>query len=136
MKLGEAILERDGLERRLELLESRVASYAKTTLGANPLLDEIKRTANSVRDLDIAIAWTEHQASLSGLPLAAYRTRITSLKRLAKTMEIALDHQGADDCWQTAHHDHKVIQAAVWLVDLQIPPVPTEDEPEAKEGED
>ena len=117
MKLGEAILERDGLDEHLKTLESRVEyQYSKDASA------DLQKTANRVRDLSIAISWTESQVALSGLPLSAYRHRIGMLRRLAKALE-ANDSEKADTLWESAHNDHKVLVAATWLVDLQIPKV-------------
>jgi hypothetical protein len=135
MKLGEAILERDGLEERLQLLGSRITPFLKDMRSLQPLFKEIERTTQIQRDLEIAILWTEHQASLSGLSLAAHRIRIDHQRSLAKTLELGFEYEKADDLWKEAQHNHKVIQAASWLVDLQIPPLGTNEEPEAKEGE-
>lgn len=128
MKLGEAILERDGLEERLKTLEIRVEyQYSKDASA------DLQKTANRVRDLNIAVSWTESQVSLSGLPLSAYRHRIDMLRRLAKALE-SNDSEKADTLWESAHNDHKVLVAATWLVDLQIPKVDPA-KPETKEVE-
>lgn len=128
MKLGEAILERDGLDERLKALELRVEyQYSKDASA------DLQKMANRVRDLNIAISWTETQVTLSGLPLSAYRHRIDMLRRLAKALE-SNDSEKADALWESAHNDHKVLVSATWLVDLQIPKVDPV-KPEAKEVE-
>lgn len=117
MKLGEAILERDGLEEQLGVLELRIGrSYSKDTYT------NLQKISNRVRDLNIAISWTEAQTLLSGLPLSAYYHRIDMLRRIAKALEIN-DPEKADALWESAHNDYKVLVAATWLVDLQIPKV-------------
>lgn len=135
MKLGEAILERDGLEERLGVLESRLLHDLEQGRPTTHLQESLQRTANQVRDLGIAITWTENHAKLSGLPLSAYRARIEMLRRLALSVE-KVNCEKADAFWESAHNDHKVLHAASWLVDLQVPKI---DEPsgprETKEEE-
>jgi hypothetical protein len=123
VKLGEAILERDGLEERLEVLEARVLRDNPQGRPSSQLLDELQHTANRVRDLNIAISWTENQNRLSDLPVVGYRIRIEMLKRLAKVLEEA-DPSKADELWASAHNNHKVVEAATWLIDLQVPTAP------------
>lgn len=128
MKLGEAILERDGLDDRLKTLENRaIHNYSKDVAV------DLEKTANRVRDLNISITWTESQVLLSGLPLSAYRHRIAMLQRMSKALE-SNNTEKADSFWESAHNDHKVLVAATWLVDLQIPKVDNA-KPETKEVE-
>lgn len=135
MKLGEAILERDGLEERLRSLESRLLDDVQQGRPLGHLQDLFQRTANGVRDLSISIAWTENQVRLSGLPLSAYRIRVDMLRRLSVSME-KINREKADAFWESAHNDYKVLQAATWLVDLQVPKIEgTSGAGEAKEEE-
>lgn len=122
MKLGEAILERDLLEERLQLLESRLAHDTEQGRPLAHLQEELQRTANQVRDLEIAVSWTEQQVTLGGLPLAAYRIKSKTLKRVARAIEDS-NRERADDLLELANADNKVLQAAIWLIDLQVPKV-------------
>lgn len=135
MKLGEAILERDGLEERLRTLEARLATDLAQGRPLSHLQDDLCRTSNLVRDLTIAISWTENQVRLSGIPLSAYRIRINALRRLAFSIE-GVNHEKADSFWESAHNEYKVLQAATWLIDLQVPKVESISGPsETKEEE-
>jgi hypothetical protein len=120
MKLAEAILEKELLDKRVELLKSRLLSdhHAGRPVAHNQ--GELQRAANQARDMAIAIAWTEHISCLAGLPLTAYRLRIASLLDLAKAFE-NVNREKADEYITSAEQDLRVVHAAAWLVDLKIP---------------
>lgn len=122
MKLGEAILERDHLKSRLELLESRLKHDYDEGRPLTHLREEIQHTANRWRDLEMSVAWTEQQVAIADQVLGAYRTRQKVLRRLAEIIE-PVDREKADDLLNAAHTDNKVVQTAIWLVDLQVPSV-------------
>lgn len=133
MRLGEAILERDYLKERLELLGSRLTQDSDRGKPLTHLREEIQYTANRWKDLEIAISWTEQQVAIADQVLGAYRTRQKVFHTLAEIIEDT-DREKADDFLAAAHTDGKVIATAIWLVDLQAPsikePVPNS---EAKE---
>jgi len=120
MRLGEALLERSFLEEQLNRLKSRLAHEVEAGRPTSHLLDEMQRIAGFVRDMEIAINWTEQQVALSGVPLAAYKSRVKHLLGLADAMELA-NTERADKLRDAAHKDNRVFEAALWLVDLQVP---------------
>ncbi len=128
MKLGEAILERDKNKHRLELLEARIRDDSEVGRPLSHLLEEIQRTANRWRDLEISVAWTKQQVAIAGLSLGSYIIRQEVLQRLADILE-SVDREKADEYLEAAHADSTVVATAIWLVDLQVPsikPVPEE----------
>lgn len=70
----------------------------------------------------MSVAWTEQQVAIADQVLGAYRTRQKVLQRLAEIIE-PVDREKADDLLNAAHTDNKVVQTAIWLVDLQVPSV-------------
>jgi len=135
VRLGEALLERSYLEGSLERLQSRLArDYTEGRPTAHTCA-EIDRTAKLLRDLNIAISWTEQQVSLSGLPLGAYRIKSQTALFLANSLESSQTEK-ADHYWELSHKDRRVLEAAVWLVDLQVPGQEVPDPTTAKEVED
>lgn len=122
MKLGEAILTRDGLQARLELLRSRMLEDHFKGLEIYHLQESLQGLENKIRDLGIAISWTEHQVALSDLPLSAYRIRIEVLEDSSKFWE-KINRERADALWESAQNDRKVLAAATWVVDLQVPKI-------------
>ena len=120
MRLGEALLERCFLEDQLNRLKSRLAHEVEVGRPTAHLLDEMQRIAGFVRDMDIAIRWTKQQVALTGVPLAAYKIRVLHLLDLADAFEIA-NTERADKLREAAHKDNRVFEAAMWLVDLQVP---------------
>ncbi len=132
MLLAEAIQERRFLKQLLDTLGSRLRNDNASKRVVEGLVTEIGSTANRLRDLEVAIGWTEQQVSVSGLPLAAYRIRGRSFHRLADTYE-SVDQELTDKYRRQAHVDESLAEKAVWLVDLQIPPVETIDAPEEEE---
>ena len=129
MKLAEAILERDALSIRLDTLEARLRDEEGSSGPTRRLVEEIQQTANQVRDLSIGINWTESVNNLLSLPIKGHRLKIESHFRLAEIFE-KVDRERADKLWRSAVDDFKVVAAATWLVDLQVPAVAeTEEEP-------
>lgn len=120
MKLGESLLERDFLEAQLNRLKSRLAREVETGRPTAHLMEEMQRIAGFARDMEIAIRWTEQQVCLSGVPLAAYKIRVAHLLDLADAFEVA-NTERADKLREMAHKDRRVFEAALWLVDLQVP---------------
>jgi hypothetical protein len=132
--LGEAILERDHLKRRLDLLEARLRDEHGKGGPLSHLREEIQRTANRWRDLKIAISWTEQQMAIDGLSLGSYRIRQEVLQRVAEIMEPA-DREKADELLEAAYADGKLIETAAWVIDLQVPSLKAvpEENPETEE---
>lgn len=122
MKLGEALLEYRFQEAHLKRLNARLAREVELGGPTSRLIEEMQRIANFMRDMEIAINWTEQQTSLSGVPLAAYKVRVKHLLELADALEIA-NTEKADKLRESAHKDNRVFEAALWLVDLQVPVV-------------
>ena len=120
MKLAEALLERDELERELNLLQSRISGDLQGDRPTAHLQEEVQRKAIQLRDMSIAIAWTEQKSMFSGLPVGAYRIKVEHLIQLAQIME-KFNRERADFYWTTAHKENKVLENLFWLVDLQIP---------------
>lgn len=115
-------MERTILEQRLELLGERLAREAQDGRPTSHVVDELQRITNLLRDITIAIEWTEQQTLLSGLPLGAYKVRILHLNSLAKTIE-PVNFEKADKLREAAASDFRIVEAAKWLVDLQVPVV-------------
>ena len=133
MKLGEALLERDNLKQRLDLLEARLRDDHEEGRPLTHLREELQRTANRWRDLQIAIAWTEQQVAISGIPLGAYLIRQEVMQRLADAVK-GLDREKEDELLDAVHADSKVFETAIWLIDLQVPGVKVpEDKSEEEE---
>lgn len=120
MKLAEALLEKETLEKRCALLKSRLLRDQKEGRPTSHTQAELQRTANQARAMAIAVAWTEQTSTLAEIPLGAYRIRIASLLELAQTFE-DVNREKADEFWQSAQQDIRVVHAATWLVDLKIP---------------
>ncbi len=132
MKLAEAILERDALNVRLDALESRLRDAEGAGGPVRQLIEEIQQTANQVRDLSIGIDWTETVNNLLSLPIKGHRLKIESHFRLAEIFEKS-DRERADELWRSAVDDSKVVAAATWIVDLQVPAVSGPEEEPNKE---
>ena len=133
MKLGEALVERDHLKQRLDLLEARLRDDHGQARPGTHLRQELQLTANRWRDLEVAIAWTEQRVAVLGLPLGTYRIRQEVMQRLANIVK-GLDPEKEDELLEAVHADNKVFQSAVWLIDLQVPVV-QESEDKDKEEE-
>jgi hypothetical protein len=122
LKLGEAILEKEHLKQHLDLLEARLRDDHEKGSPLAHLREELQRTANRWRDLQIAISWTEQQVAIGGLSLGSYYIRRRVLEVLGKIME-PVDREKADEYLDAAYEDNKLIEAAIWFVDLQVPSI-------------
>lgn len=120
MKLAEAIIERRELLTRLARLEQQLQADELAGARLHALIQEIKTTCERIRDLSIAIDWTEAQNSLAGLPVQAHRHKININQRLSRTLE-RVDPEQSTQLWRAAVDDSKVVEAATWLLDLQVP---------------
>ncbi len=120
MKLAEAILERDALNQRLELLGLRLREDMEKGGVVSRLLEDLQHTANRLRDLDVAISWTKHQVAIVGINLTAYEIRQKNFARLASIME-KIDREKADNLVEASQNDNRVLQNAYWIADLQVP---------------
>jgi len=134
VKLGEALLERDHLKQRLDLLEERLRDDNAEGRPLSHLREELQRTANRWRDLEIAIAWTEQQVAISGLPLGAYLIRQEVVQRLSNIMK-GVDREKEDELLESIQSDTKIFEAAIWLIDLQVPGIKTAPEDKSEEEE-
>jgi len=133
MKLGEAMLEREHLKQQLDLLGSRLLQDHEGGRPLTHIREKIQYTANRWRDLEIAIDWTEQQVAIADRSLGSYIVRQKILGRLSEIME-PVDREKADQLLEASHADNKVIETAVWLVDLQVPGIKaSEEDPEAEE---
>ena len=110
--------------RECIVVDPRKSSIRRDEEGASGptrrLVGEIQQTANQVRDLSIGIEWTEAVNNLLSLPIKGHRLKIESHFRLANIFE-KVDRERADELWRSAVNDSKVVEAATWLVDLQVP---------------
>ena len=132
MLLAEAMQESSFLKRFLRVLEARVLDEQGSKGSQDQLGEELVATSNRLRDLEVAIAWTQHQAQVSDLPLAAYDIRGDLLDKLADAHE-GMDRKAADRFRRQAHTDRSLAVKATWFVDLQIPPVGGLDESEEED---
>ena len=133
MKLGQALQEKFYLEYRLDVLGSRLRDVQGSRDVQDTLSKEIISASNRLRDLEVAISWTEQMARVDDLPLTAYRIRASANSRLAKMHE-GINNQTADNFYDLADTDNRLLEKTTWLMDLQIPVFSSDDEP--KEGED
>jgi hypothetical protein len=129
MKLGEAIKERDCLEDRFYTLGWRLLSDREKYVAQDPDHEKLVSGANRLRDLKVAISWTEHASLVGDFPLMAYRIRADINRSLAQTFE-GIENEKADALYDMADDDEKIIEKAVWLIDLQVPTFSPEEEPE------
>lgn len=125
-------MERSYLKERVERLQSRLTDDQEAGRPVSHVVTELERTARLLRDLCISIDWTEQQANLAGLPLAAFRTKIQTATLLASALE-KTNTEKADHYWETSHKDRRVLEASLWLVDLQVP---THDAPGSNSGKE
>lgn len=128
MKLSEAYLEKSHLEKQIELLKQRIREDHLLGRGTAHTQEDLLRKANLLRDITIAIAWTEQSSSLSGLPLGAYKVRTESLKMLAEIFE-PVNREKADAFLNAAHTDEKFVAAAFSLIELQVPKIEAKEDP-------
>ncbi len=122
MLLAEAMQESSFLKRFLRVLEARVLDEQGSKGSQDQLGEELVATSNRLRDLEVAIAWTQQQAQVSYLPLAAYDIRVEFLDKSADAHE-GMDRKAADRFCRQSHTDRSWAVKATWFVDLQIPPV-------------
>lgn len=133
MKIGEAVLERDHLNSRLDALEARLTADLSKGRPLTHLISEVEEAANRVLALQDAIDWTLQHLSVSGKTLGAYLNKSEHLQRLADLLENAdsPDLRDQVDEFQEARKVTEVlVQTIYWAYDLQIPEITVTEEPE------
>jgi len=133
MKIGEAILERDHLNSRLDALEARLTSDLSKGRPLTHVLNEIEEAANRALAVQDALDWTLQHLSVSGKTLGAYLNKSEHLQRMADLLENAdsPDLRGQVDDFQEAKKATEVLVKTIyWAYDLQIPGQEVSTEPE------
>jgi hypothetical protein len=136
MKIGEAVLERDHLNSRLDALEARLTADLSKGRPLTHIINEVEEAANRVLALQDAIDWTLQHLSVSGKTLGAYLNKSDHLQRLADLLENAdsPDLRDQVDEFQEARKVTEVlVQTIYWAYDLQIPEMTVSEEPEEED---
>jgi hypothetical protein len=132
MKIGEALLERDHLNGRLDALESRLRDDAESGRPLTHILEEMQVAANRVLDLQNCIDWTLQHLTVEGKALGTYVNKSDHMQRLADLLETSASpemREKADDLHEAKKSTDVLIQTIYWAYDLQIPATVSE-EPE------
>ena len=124
MKLGEARQRLAALEEALDRLEARLAHDVGEGLPVTPVVQELVLTTQKMRDLRIAISWSESICKIADESLSSYIVKRDSLRRLAETLDKPKHSDlraRADELFTSAQSLQQVITMAEWEVDLQVP---------------
>lgn len=132
MKIGEALLEIEHLNRRLDALESRLLHDKEVGRPLGHLLQQIEGTAHRLRDLQIAVNWTHQHIAISQVPLGSYVSKSEQLERTARLLENVDSpdlREKVDALQEAKNQTNRVVQAVYWAYDLLIPDVKVEPKP-------
>lgn len=133
MKIGEAILERDYLEDRLDALGSRLSQDKQVGRPLGHLLEEIERTSNRLRDLQVALDWTHQSLTISQMPLGSYVAKKEQLSQVAEILR-SVDspdlREKVDALLEAKKETERVINTVYWAHDLMVPEIKTSHVPE------
>jgi hypothetical protein len=133
MKLGEAVLERDYLEGRLDVLEARLAIDVETGRPLAHILGEVEEAANRMLSLQDAIDWTLQHLLVGDDPLGAYLNKADRHERVAALLEHGSSpdlREKVDELRVAKKTAELLIQTIYWAYDLQIPGQEVDVEPE------
>ena len=136
MRLGEAVLERDYLDSRLDALGSRLLNDTSQGRPLTHLLEEIEQTSARVLALQDSIDWTLQHLAIGGKPLGAYINKSVHLLRVADLLEstASLDlREKVDELHEANKSTEVLVQTIYWAYDLQIPEVTVTEEPEEED---
>lgn len=126
MKIGEAILEIDHLEHRLEALQSRLCNDQATGQPLTYLIEETERATNRLRDLQIAVEWTYQNIVVSKMPLGSYiakREQVESLINIFENVGSSALREKIDKLYDAKKEITRVINTVYWTYDLLLPEV-------------
>lgn len=136
MKIGEAVLERDHLNSRLDALEARLTADLTKGRPLAHIIKEVEEAANRVLALQDAIDWTLQHLSVSGKTLGAYLNKSDHLQRMSDLLENvdSPDLRGqVDDFHEAKKATEVLVQTIYWAYDLQIPEMTVSEEPEEED---
>lgn len=133
MKIGEALLEIEFLDQRLDTLESRLLRDKEQGRPLGHNLQQIEQTAHRLRDLQIAVNWTHQHLAISQVPLGSYLTKKEQLERTARLLENVDSpdlRERIDALHEAKKQTDRVINAVYWAYDLIIPDIKVDTKPE------
>ncbi len=135
MKIGEALLERDYLDRYLDVIESRLRDDLLKGRPPTHLLAELDQTFSRALALQDAIDWTMQHLAVNKLPLGSYLNKVAHLKRVSTFLEKTSSpspefRERIDKLHDARKATEVVIQNIYWAYDLQIPEIDPDDKPE------
>lgn len=126
MKIGEAILEIQHLDARLDALQSRLLRDKEQGRPLNHVLQQIETAGNRRRDLRIALDWTYQQITVGQVPLGSYLVKRDQMDRLAHILE-SVDapelRERVDELHEAKKETDRIVQAVYWAYDLMVPEV-------------
>ena len=137
MKLTEALFHIAALERKLEVLGSRVTTFCKEGRPAAPILEESTVTANRLRDLCSSVSWTREQVTYNGLTLGSYIIQRKTLQSLLDAAELSIlspdVFKGYEEIQDQINSLDLVIDSINSQVDVQVPGLSTPEEKSKEE---
>ncbi|MBD3260343.1 MAG: hypothetical protein GF334_01475 [Candidatus Altiarchaeales archaeon] len=126
MKIGEAVLEIEHLEQRLEVLQARMRNDHGQGRPLTYLLEKVESTANRLRDLQIATEWTYQNVVINKMPLGSYAAKREQIERLLEILE-SVDspdlREKIDELHEAKKEITRVINTVYWTYDLMLPEV-------------
>jgi hypothetical protein len=136
LKIGEAILERDHLDERLDALESRLTDDLAKGSPLTHLLEEIEQTSSRALALQDSIDWTLQHLAVSQKPLGTYLNKSEHLERISALLEKGASstlREKIDQLREAKKSTDVLIQTIYWAYDLQIPEIQASEEPKEEE---
>lgn len=124
MKIGEALLERDHLNGRLDALEARLRNDSELGRPLGHILEQIEQAANRVLDLQNCIDWTLQHLTIENKTLGTYVNKSVHMEKLADLLEHSASpdmREKADELHEAKKSTDVLIKTIYWAYDLQIP---------------
>ena len=136
MKIGEAFLEREHLNSRLDALESRLRDDLKHGRPVTHVIEEIDLASARALALQDAIDWTMQHLLVSNKALGAHVNKLNHYQRVADLLEEVASpdlRERVDQLYEAKKSTEVLIQTIKWAYDLQIPGEEVSDQPEEED---
>ncbi len=134
MKLTEALYHMSSLERKLDVLGSRITKLSSEERPVTPILKESTSVANRLRDLCSATSWTREQVTYNGLTLGSYIVQRKTMQALLDAVDLSILSPDVFSVYEGIQEEidslDLIINSIEDKVDLQVPDVkPPEEKP-------
>jgi hypothetical protein len=136
LKIGEALLEKDHLNSRLDALVTRLRADLDKGRPVTHVVEEIDQASNRVLALQDSIDWTKQHLLVNDITLGSYKNKSDHYQRVADLLENVSSpdlRERIDSIHEAKKSTDILVQTIYWAYDLQIPGQGSSEKPEEED---